>query len=317
MRWLDLSAYGTELKINTDALGKPALYVLNNGDAIDFALERAGFHRRQTGLWFRLFDFDEIGPILHSLVTDLPAVRVIPMSPGEIGFRQVPSSVPAAVGVPDAEPEHTSHSTADEHARLLSSDVVDCPRPEDPWDPRGLAEPAPSDEARGVIPIAEAAAAQETVAQREEDTTRTRRGFRWKIPVLGLIGRENPSEPALPRHEPTFENMPPQPFEAEWIVSTMAQEAKEMTGRDDLPDHCHLLAKLRDPSDAAMLRKLTGERVVAEAGPNGATEIQLIGLIDAGDCGLGSEGDVLVVGDPGFGFGAAVLPEPLEAGRAA
>lgn len=310
MRWLDLSAYGTELKINTDALGKPALYVLNNGDAVDYALERAGFHRRQTGLWFRLFDFDEIGPILHSLVNDLPAIRVIPMAPAEIGFRQSPNDAPAAAPVAAGPGNHSAGGAS---AEPLSSDAVDCPTPEHLW-----AEPDASGEAPGPTAIAEEMGApQEAIAQAEEGARAGRRGLRWNIPILGLMGRGKPVGTPLPRHEPVFQDVPPPGFEVEWIVSTMAQEAREMTGRDDLPDHCHMLAKLRHPSDVAMLRKLTGERVVAESGPVDRTEIQLVGLIDGGECGLGTEGDVLIVGDPGYGFGADVVPELLEAGRAA
>lgn len=285
MRWLDLSAYGTELKINTEALGKPALYVLNNGDAIDFALERAGFHRRQTGLWFRLFDFDEIGPILHSLVTDLPAVRVIPMSPGEIGFRRDPlhEEAPAEVhGQPTLPP--VGHSLPEEPLTASTDDGV---------------------------PV------REDTLQADADKTQGQRGLLWKFPVLGLIGRAKSAGQKVFRHEPVFEEAPPHPFEAAWIVSAMPQDAREMSGRDDLPNRCHLLAKLRDPGDAAMLRNLTGERVVAESGPTGRTEVQLIAVVDGGKSGLGADGDVLVIGDPGDGFGAAILPEPVEAGRAA
>lgn len=296
MQWLDISAYGAELKINTDALGSPALYVLENGDAIDFALIRAGFYRRSTGMWFRIFDLDDTSPILHSLVMDLPSVRVIEMSPVEIGLIQAPDATPEEYDEPQVKP--SPEFPAIPPAAELAADADDF-QPEEP--PVIVAESGP---VAAIIEIIAGPARPEG----------ERQGFPWKLPSLGLFGRQA-DRPI--RQEPSFEQAIPRDFATDWIVSTMAEDARELTGCTELPSRCHLVAKLHDPADANRLRSLAGTSVTA-MGARGGTEIRLIAVVDGNAAmGLGSDGDVLLVGDPGLGFGAAVIPDPVEAGQAA
>ncbi|MGY3582168.1 hypothetical protein ACVIGB_000907 [Bradyrhizobium sp. USDA 4341] len=307
MKWLDLSAYGVELKISAAALDKPALYVLTNGDFLETVLSGAGFIRRPSGLWLRFFEFGTLGPVLQTLVADLPLVRVNEMSPAEIGLVTA-----SAVSREDLSGGPDLPST-DQDSGASRAEGIDTVFPDIP--PASQAQwhddSAENDLASDLPVVDVIPELSQPEASNVDPQVRTQRyGLLWKLPLLGLIGRLGHVDQTL-RHEPQFAEPPLHRLDADWIVSVMREDAAALTGQRDLPAHCHLIAKLADAADIARANRLIGRRITMQSA-SGAVEVTLIGLTEGRtSLGFGQPDDVLVVGDPGEGFGASVIPDDL------
>jgi hypothetical protein len=314
MQWLDLSAYGAELKINADALDKPALYVRTEAVLLDSALAAAGFHQRPRGLWFRTFEPGALAPILQSLVVDLPLVREIDMSPLEIGLNPGPVDAEECSVASNLERDDC-HSEGRREAAQEAETIPTFEAPPPLEHPRWTL-PIEQIEPRGRdIPNTFRGLLAELLQQEQSEDLRAPSGSRGILRRLQMFGFVRGSERI--RHEPMFAEQTLDRFEADWIASIMPEEAAALTGRGDLSANSHLIAKLRDPASAIRLDRLIGRRVVMEAA-SGVVEVELIGAaVGQSEPGLGDVGDVLVIGDAGGEFGAAVIPDRLEAEQAA
>jgi hypothetical protein len=318
MQWLDFSAYGAELKINVDALDKPALYVRSEGAFLDSALTAAGFHRRPRGLWFRTFEPGALAPILQSLVVDLPLVREIDMSPLDIGLNSEPVEpeeclidVASTVERADCHGEGHREGTHEEAEALEAQPAFEQPRRALPIEQ--------SDARERVLPNTFSGLLAELLQQEQSQDLRAPSGPRGILRRLQMFGfaRGRTDIDEQTRHEPMFAEQTPDRVEADWIASIMPEDAAALTGRGDLSANSHLIAKLLDPVSAERLDRLIGRRVLMES-ESGSVEVVLIGTAEArAEPGLGDVGDILIVGDAGGRFGAAVIPARLEAEQAA
>lgn len=348
MQWLDLVAYGDiKLQVRNRTPDPAVMFVLDGGDAISVALEHAGFRRMRSGLWFLTFDLAECADILSRLMIDLPLARIRDMEPAEIlqGYRFPVVEPPAPEYRSDAVVEGHPDTNGDEipvsDSSLVLSDLSSQLSSE-------AAHGVTDSETAGVIP-GEVIVDQSTMTSPEPHSVSFALVMA-SLEELADSGGVEPSrgaealdEPVRDRNVPVLDEIksagsalsedgglvdlpsataatvvadldveaaPVLEMECAWVVSADVSGVRDLIGLKQLADRNHLVAKLVTCETAPAVGDWNG--MLAKIVPDGAI-VRIVGVGRGVDgSGFGGSGDVLLVGDPGDGFGPLIEQVAVE-----